>query len=76
MSAKEIRKIIESIELTESSVYEEAKFISIMTWFMAPSGTEAKHRAADALKEKYPEVTPWEWRSGLNVYLSSQKGKK
>lgn len=75
MSAKDMRKLMESVELTEGSVYEEAKFIAVMTWFMAESGMPGKHNAADILKEKYPEVTPWEWKSGFRVYLKAQQGK-
>jgi len=65
--------IYESVQLNESSVYEESKFISIMSWFMAPSGMPAKHEAADQLKKKFPEATPWEWTSGFKVYLRAQK---
>ena len=67
--------ITENNELTESSVYEESKFISIMNWFMAPSGMPAKHQAADILREKYPEAEPWKWTSGYSVYLRAKKEK-
>ena len=67
--------IYESVQLNEGSVYEESKFIAIMTWFMAESGMPGKHGAADVLKEKYPEATPWEWKSGFKTYLRTQRGE-
>jgi hypothetical protein len=68
-------EINESIQLNEGSVYEESKFICVLSWYIAESGMPGKHKAADVLKEKYPEALPWEWKSAYSTYLRAI-GKK